>query len=81
MLVKRIKMQLAISRYLSITCLFTLRRRKNDGFVDTTLKEEKLFNFINKALKGDLLGDESSYGTMMNLEAKPRLMQEDQRTR
>ena len=47
------------------------KKTQNDGFVDTTLKEEKLFNFINKALKGDLLEDESSYGTMMNLEAKP----------
>ena len=47
------------------------KKTQNDGFVDTTLKEEKLFNCINKALKGDLLEDESSYGTMMNLEAKP----------
>ena len=31
------------------------KKTQNDGFVDTTLKEEKLFNFINKALKGDLL--------------------------
>lgn len=47
------------------------KKTQNDGFVDTTLKEEKLFNFINKALKGDLLKEGPSYGTMINLEAKP----------
>ena len=46
---------------------------QNEGFVDTNLKEENLYNLIKKALNGDSLGDEeeddaTSYGTMLTLD-------------
>lgn len=46
------------------------KKTQGDGFVDTTLKEEKLYNYIKKALNGESLGDEdsSSYGTMVSLD-------------
>ena len=47
---------------------------QNEGFVDTNLKEENLYNLIKKALNGDSLGDEdedaTSYGTMLTLDTE-----------